>query len=109
VPKTWKKGGGLHFAIHGINADHTYYQFGYNKSYNYIEAATRAGYAVFTYDRLGVGLSAKPDGIKAVQSATEVEIAHQLIQKLRSTGNYGKITGIGHSYGSIQTCRAGYH
>ncbi|KAG8745167.1 hypothetical protein FRC10_008620 [Ceratobasidium sp. 414] len=102
VPNGWKDGGVVHVGTHGINFDHSYWEFGYSKEYNYIEAATKAGYAVFTHDRLGVGQSDKPDGLSEVQAATEVEVLHQLIQNLRSTGKYSKVVGIGHSFGSIQ-------
>ena len=37
-----------------VNFDHTYWSFGGKGSkYNYVEAAVNAGYAVFSYDRLG--------------------------------------------------------
>ncbi|KAG8712447.1 hypothetical protein FRC08_014563 [Ceratobasidium sp. 394] len=102
LPNGWRDGGVVHIGTHGINFDHSYWEFGYSKEYNYIEAATKAGYAVFTHDRLGVGQSDKPDGLGEVQAATEVEILHQLIQNLRSTGKFSKVVGIGHSFGSIQ-------
>ncbi|KAH7329865.1 Alpha/Beta hydrolase protein [Rhizoctonia solani] len=88
--------------IHGINFDHSYWEFGYSKEYNFIEAANKAGYAVLTYDRLGVGQSDKPDGLNVVQSSTEVEILHRFIQQARASGKYSKILGIGHSFGAIQ-------
>ncbi|KAF8706669.1 Serine aminopeptidase, S33, partial [Rhizoctonia solani] len=88
--------------IHGINFDHSYWEFGYSKEYNFIEAANKAGYAVLTYDRLGVGQSDKPDGLSVVQSSTEVEILHRHIQQARATGKYSRIWGIGHSFGAIQ-------
>ncbi|KAG9086476.1 hypothetical protein FRC06_003067 [Ceratobasidium sp. 370] len=110
IPDGWKDGGVVHVGTHGINFDHSYWEFGYSKEYNYIEAATKAGYAVFTHDRLGkwypnyrgVGQSDKPDGLSEVQAATEVEIMHQLIQNLRQTGKFSKVVGIGHSFGAIQ-------
>ncbi|CUA74544.1 hypothetical protein RSOLAG22IIIB_05604 [Rhizoctonia solani] len=92
----------LIIGIHGINFDHSYWEFGYSKEYNFIEAANKEGYAVLTYDRLGVGQSDKPDGLNVVQSSTEVEILHQFIQQARASGKYSKIMGIGHSFGSIQ-------
>ncbi|CUA74543.1 hypothetical protein RSOLAG22IIIB_05603 [Rhizoctonia solani] len=101
-PKGWKDGQPLIVGIHGINFDHSYWEFGYSKEYNFIEAANKAGYAVLTYDRLGVGQSDKPDGINVVQSSTEVEILHQIIQRSRKSKKYSKILGIGHSFGSIQ-------
>ncbi|CAE6377905.1 unnamed protein product, partial [Rhizoctonia solani] len=84
----------LIIGIHGINFDHSYWEFGYSKEYNFIEAANKAGYAVLTYDRLGVGQSDKPDGLNVVQSSTEVEILHQFIQQARATGKYSKVLGI---------------
>ncbi|KAB5593288.1 hypothetical protein CTheo_3291 [Ceratobasidium theobromae] len=101
-PQGWKDGQPLIIGIHGINFDHSYWEFGYSKEYNFIEAANKAGYAVLTYDRLGVGQSDKPDGMNVVQSSTEVEILHQIIQKSRTSGKYSKILGIGHSFGAIQ-------
>ncbi|KAF8970842.1 Alpha/Beta hydrolase protein [Flammula alnicola] len=96
----------VEFAIHGINFDHTYWNFGGEDSpYNYVDAAIKSGHAIFIYDRLGVGQSSKPDGIKEVQQATEIEIAAQLIDYLK-TGKSGhafsRVIGIGHSFGSIQ-------
>ncbi|CAE6446990.1 unnamed protein product [Rhizoctonia solani] len=88
--------------IHGINFDHSYWEFGYSKEYNFVDAANKAGYAVLTYDRLGVGQSDKPDGLNVVQSSTEVEILHRFIQQARASGKYSKFLGIGHSFGAIQ-------
>ncbi|KAH7329866.1 Alpha/Beta hydrolase protein [Rhizoctonia solani] len=101
-PKGWKDGQPLIIGIHGINFDHSYWEFGHSKDYNFIEAANKAGYVVLTYDRLGVGQSDKPDGIDVVQSSTEVEILHQIIQRSRTTRKYSKVLGIGHSFGAIQ-------
>ncbi|CAE6415550.1 unnamed protein product [Rhizoctonia solani] len=102
VPKGSQGQVPLIIGIHGINFDHSYWEFGYSKEYNFIEAANKAGYAVLTYDRLGVGQSDKPDGLNVVQSSTEVEILHQFIQQARTSGKYSKVLGIGHSFGSIQ-------
>ena len=59
---------------------------------------------VIDYNSLpvGVGKSAKPDGISKVQTATEVEIAAQLAKYLRGNPqghNFSRVIGIGHSYG----------
>jgi len=94
----------VHFLIHGINFDKLYWDI---PGSSYLDAAAAAGYATFSYDRLGVGNSDHPDPIQVVQSALQVEIAHQLIQSLRSGsvgGNpFTNVVGIGHSYGSIQS------
>ncbi|KAF6752438.1 hypothetical protein DFP72DRAFT_1171641 [Ephemerocybe angulata] len=97
----------VEFAVHGINFDHTYWNFGGPGSkYNYVDSALKAGHAILIYDRLGrTGKSDKPDGIKEVQTATEVEIAAQLVTFLRGNpfgSRFNRIIGIGHSYGSVQ-------
>ena len=95
----------LQFLIHGIGFDKSYWDF--TPGYSYVDDAADAGYPTFLYDRLGVGLSDHPDPIQVVQAPLQVEIAHQLIQSLRSGafGNtkWSKIVGVGHSFGSIQT------
>jgi hypothetical protein len=94
----------LHFLIHGINFDKSYWDI---PGSSYLDAAAAAGYATFSYDRLGVGASDHPNPIQVVQSELQVEIAHQLILSLRNGsigGNsFTKVVGIGHSYGSIQS------
>ncbi|KAJ3522899.1 hypothetical protein NMY22_g11684 [Coprinellus aureogranulatus] len=106
VPKTQDAEKTAELAIHGINADHTYWHFGGEDSkYSYVEASLKAGHAIMMYDRLGVGKSDKPDGIKEVQMPTEVEIAVKLIQHLQSKPHglsFNGYIGIGHSYGSAQ-------
>ncbi|KAJ2916917.1 hypothetical protein MD484_g3486, partial [Candolleomyces efflorescens] len=96
----------VELAVHGIGPDHSYWTLGGRGSkYNYVEAALKAGRAILVYDRLGVGKSAKPDGISKVQTATEVEIAAQLAKYLRGNPqghNFSRVIGIGHSYGSVQ-------
>lgn len=94
----------IQFLTHGINFDKLYWDI---PGLSYLDAAATAGYATFSFDRLGTGASDHPDPIQVVQSALQVEIAHQMIQSLRSGAIGGvawqKIVGIGHSYGSIQT------
>lgn len=94
----------VQFLIHGINFDKLYWDI---PGLSYIDAAAAAGHATFSFDRLGTGLSDHPDPIQIVQSSLQVEIAHQLIQSLRSGAiggtRFQNIVGVGHSYGSIQT------
>ena len=52
----------------------------------------------------GTGKSSHPDGTQEVQAGVQVEIAHQLVQKIRSgsTGlKFGKLIGLGHSFGRL--------
>ena len=95
----------LHFLSHGATLDHTYWDFA--PGYSYVDAAAAAGYATFSYDRLGIGLSDHPDPNQVVQAALQVEIAHVIIQglrKMRVQGNgVEKVVGVGHSAGSALT------
>ena len=92
----------LQFLNHGGTLDHTYWDFA--PGYSYVDAAAGAGYATFSYDRLGTGLSDHPDPNQVVQAALQIEIAHVLIQGLRKVRVQGKgvkkIVGVGHSAGS---------
>ena len=96
---------GVQLLTHGVGFDRSYWDFA--PGYSYIDAAAQNGYATFSYDRLGVGLSEKPDPIQVIQTPLEVEIAHSLAASL-AEGKYGdikfdKVVGVGHSFGSIIT------
>jgi pimeloyl-ACP methyl ester carboxylesterase len=87
---------------HGIGFGLGYWDFA--PGYSYVDVAAAAGYTTFLYDRLGVGGSDKPDPIQVVQAPLQVNIAHQLIQKLKagafSSTKFENVIGVGHSYGS---------
>lgn len=69
---------------HGLGFDKVYWEFGGPQSeYNYVKAATEAGYATFAYDRLGTGQSSKPDPYGLVQASIEVAVLTSLTGKLR--------------------------
>ncbi|KAK5944713.1 hypothetical protein PMZ80_001913 [Knufia obscura] len=63
-------------------------------------------YTTFSYDRLGSGLSDHPDPIQTVQAPLQLEIAHELVQLLRTGGisnhTFENVVGVGHSFGSFQ-------
>lgn len=90
---------------HGGTLDHTYWDF--SPGYSYVDAAAEAGYATFSYDRLGTGLSDHPDPIQVVQASIQVQVAHQLVQLLREgqVGNasFKHVVGVGHSLGTALT------
>ena len=75
--------------------------------YSYIDAVTAAGYAAFSYDRIGYGKSDHPDPIQVVQGPLHLEIAHALVQLLRqnqfSRNKFSKVVGVGHAAGSVIT------
>jgi pimeloyl-ACP methyl ester carboxylesterase len=74
--------------------------------YSFAESAAAAGWATLSYDRLGVGRSAHPDGTQVVQVAYEIAQSTAIAKSLRdgSIGNgipqFNKVVGVGHSYGS---------
>jgi hypothetical protein len=95
----------IQFLIHGLGFDQAYWDFA--PGYSYIDAVALAGYPTFSYDRLGTGASSHPDPIQVVQAPLEVEIAHSLIQSLRtsslSKNAFKKVIVVGHSFGSVQS------
>ncbi|KAL8917285.1 MAG: hypothetical protein Q9172_005911 [Xanthocarpia lactea] len=92
---------------HGGTLDHTYWDIA--PGYSYVDAATLAGYATLSYDRLGTGLSDHPDPLQTVQLPLQIELAHILAQGLRTGSMSGrrftvsKIVGVGHSLGGAIT------
>ncbi|KIJ67168.1 hypothetical protein HYDPIDRAFT_180201 [Hydnomerulius pinastri MD-312] len=107
--------------LHGVAFDARYWDLavGNNDTYSFVAAAADAGIATFRYDRLGTGMSEKPnDTYNVVQKATDVAIAVEFARMLRagqivypsanssapSVNGYpfSKIVGVGHSYGSVQ-------
>ena len=90
---------------HGDTLDSTYWAIA--PGYSYIDAAVAAGYATFSYDRIGVGRSEHPDPNQVVQGPIQVEIAHALVTLLRDSKigpiSFRKVVGVGHSAGSTVT------
>ena len=95
----------LQVMTHGGVLDHTYWSIA--PGYSYVDVAVTAGYATLSYDRLGTGLSDHPDPLQIVQLPLQIEIAHALVQKARSSGicghSFSKVVGVGHSLGSAIT------
>ena len=95
----------LQFLTHGATLDINFWDIAVD--YSYVDAAAEAGYATFSYDRLGTGLSEHPDPIQIVQGPIQLEIMHILIQRLKTAQlggkSFGTIVGVGHSAGSTYT------
>lgn len=95
----------VHLAVHGATYSHLYNAWPYEpETYSYADALMKAGYAVFTFDRIGIGQSSHPPGA-SVTIAANAFVVHQLVQALRS-GAIGKtrferVVLVGHSLGSI--------
>ncbi|OQN96481.1 hypothetical protein B0A48_17537 [Cryoendolithus antarcticus] len=125
VPKARSpRGDILQLATHGVHYDSRYWDSAYQpEQHSYVDASLKAGYSIFTYDRLGVGQSDHPDAYTVVQGAIELEILRQLTLMARNGSLYDaakrvqtknkvqlqapakpdKVIHIGHSFGSVLT------
>ncbi|KAL8822346.1 MAG: hypothetical protein Q9191_006916 [Dirinaria sp. TL-2023a] len=104
-PKSSEMINTIQFLTHGDTLDSTYWDIA--PGYSYIDAVVAAGYATFSYDRIGVGRSEHPDPSQVVQAPLQVEIAHALVALIRDSkiGPYSfkNVVGVGHSAGSTVT------
>ncbi|KAL8726651.1 MAG: hypothetical protein Q9181_005965 [Wetmoreana brouardii] len=87
---------------HGDTLSSSYWDIA--PGYSYVDAATVAGHATFSFDRIGVGRSEHPDPIQIAQAPLHLEITHALVVMLRK-GQIGQrkfshFVGVGHSAGS---------
>ncbi|KAF2770798.1 alpha/beta-hydrolase [Teratosphaeria nubilosa] len=124
IPKSSGKTNILQIATHGIAFDSRYWDVELQPdTHSYVEAALQAGYAVFTYDRLGTGQSDRPNAYTVVQGPVELEILRQLTLMARDGSLYtlaanqhnytipaftsltppSKVVHVGHSWGSVLT------
>lgn len=100
--------GVIQLATHGIGFDRSYWDFSYaNYNYSYAEVAVdQYGYSLFTWDRLGIGMSEHLDPLNDVQAPLEQAALYALTQGLREgsikgcSANAQKIIHVGHSFGS---------
>jgi len=94
---------------HGIGFDRSYWDFSYNNyNYSYVEKAVEYGFATFSHDRLGVGMSSHGEPVNEIQVALEVAALKALTDKLRAgeipgVPGFKKVLHIGHSFGSVQS------
>lgn len=91
--------------VHGLTYDHHYWDFpAATDDQSYVAAATDAGYATFTIDRIGVGASTRPANGLVLTTGSAAYVLNQVVQSLRA-GQIGgtafqKIVTVGHSFGS---------
>jgi pimeloyl-ACP methyl ester carboxylesterase len=95
----------VHVAVHGATYSHLYNSWPLEpETYSYAQALMKAGYAVFTFDRIGIGQSSHPPGA-AVTIDANAFVVHQLVQGLRSgmigRAAFQRVVLMGHSLGSI--------
>lgn len=99
----------LQLLVHGFTYNHLYWDFPFPKSnaadYSYVQSAVGAGYAIFSIDQLGAGVSDHPADPSNITSANDAFIVHQIINDLKSGAVGGtafpKIILVGHSMGSV--------
>lgn len=118
VPPEGSKKDHLQVLTHGVAFDKRYWDSEINPSeYSYVENALKAGYSVLSYDRLGTGKSAKPNGYTEVSATLELEHLRIISEMARSgelmkrvpasnidtAQSFKKIIHVGHSFGSILT------
>lgn len=75
-------------------------------TYSWIAYASKQGYPTLSIDRLGSGISTRPDPITTVQDPLQAEIHYQLIALIRANKAklpraFNKIIYVGHSFGSL--------
>lgn len=99
----------LLFLTHGIGFDKSYWDLAYNDfAYSFVDRAIAAGYATFSIDRLGVGMSTHADPVQVVQFPAELSTIQVLTSQIRDGKVDGvptpqKIAHVGHSFGSELT------
>jgi pimeloyl-ACP methyl ester carboxylesterase len=100
----------IQILIHGGTYDRTYWDFPFEpERYSYVRAATAAGFATLSLDRVGSGASSHPDP-GALTLHTGAHTVHQVVQRLRRgdliVPGLGRVRGervmlVGHSLGSF--------
>lgn len=100
----------LQILVHGAMYGKNYWLWPQEpETYNYGRAANARGYPVLAYDRLGNGLSERPDGRTVMQTSLEIAIAVEIVRKVRagtlhkSVSPFQKVVQLGHSLGSVIT------
>ncbi|PTB63670.1 alpha/beta-hydrolase [Trichoderma citrinoviride] len=104
-------GGPTLVLTHGIIESKLYWNpsFPGSSTYNFIEAALAQGYSVLSYDRIGVGSSAKVNSLTDAQFQVEVAVLEGLVNYAKTKAKATKVALIGHSYGSYISSGAASH
>ncbi|KAI0189604.1 Alpha/Beta hydrolase protein [Xylaria flabelliformis] len=118
----------LQLLVHGSTYNHTYWSSLQEPSgstwassppdheeLSWIHTATRLGYWTLAIDRLGQGLSSRPDPVTVVQSPLQMQLIHLIAREIRDRDLLGiqsarggrndgvdklKLIYVGHSFGS---------
>jgi pimeloyl-ACP methyl ester carboxylesterase len=100
----------IQLLVHGITYTREYWSFpdpsGHTDRYDYVAAATEAGFATLAIDRIGAGGSSHPlSSLVTIES--NAHAVHDVVRAIRSGAvrspsgsRFAKIALVGHSYGS---------
>ncbi|EME49515.1 hypothetical protein DOTSEDRAFT_68325 [Dothistroma septosporum NZE10] len=95
---------------HGIGFDRSYWDIPFNNfNYSYTnEAVDQYGFATFSHDRLGIGMSSHGEPVNEIQVQLEVSALKALTDMLRAgkiqgVPKFEKVLHVGHSFGSVQS------
>ena len=97
--------------MHFFEQDKTYWDFGGQDSkYNYVRAATNAGYATLHWSRPGTGNSSSGNPYSILQADIQAAVLIEITKLFRSGKLYadlpkpsGRVLHVGHSFGSIMS------
>ncbi|MGI9342270.1 MAG: alpha/beta hydrolase [Gammaproteobacteria bacterium] len=94
------RGKTLLVTVSGAGYDSVYWDFPYEPdTYSFVRAALRRGYAVFNFDRLGMGRSERPFGL-SLRVDNQAHVLAQIIETLRAEHDFYAVATVGHSFGS---------
>jgi hypothetical protein len=93
---------------HGLGFDKSYWDFGGEDSeYNYVRAATNAGYTTVAWSRPGNGHSSSGNAYSILQTEIQAAVLKELTKLIRSGSLHadlpkpiGRVLHVGHSFGS---------
>jgi pimeloyl-ACP methyl ester carboxylesterase len=96
---------------HFLGQDKSYWDFGGQDSrYNYVRAATNAGYATLHWSRPGTGDSSSGNPYSILQTDIQAAVLIEITKRFRSgklcvnlPKPSGRVLHVGHSFGSIMT------
>lgn len=105
----YAEGQDIQILSHGVGFDKLYWHWGgVDSDYNYVRAATNAGYATLSWSRPGNGASSSGDPYTILQTDIEASVLIELTRLLRSgqlsasiPKASGRVLHIGHSFGSV--------
>lgn len=106
--ESYSEGQDIQILSHGVAFDRTYWDFGgVDSDYNYVRAATNAGYATLAWSRPGTGASSSGDPYRILQADIQAAVLIELTKLLRHGSIHasipkstGRVLHVGHSFGA---------